>query len=421
MYAHGMSESDIQAMMEGGSLRYIWLGATHMLTGYDHLLFLFGVIFFLTSFRDIVKFITIFTIGHSITLIFATFMGISANYYLIDAVIAMSVIYKGFDNNKGFENYFGTKSPNLLLMVFMFGLIHGFGLSTRLQLLPLGEQNWEMLWKIISLNIGVEIGQIIALVLIGTVPEKAQAAKKLRLGMIASSPSKMIKRFSPLMKYLKSQGIPTGRIVVAKTTKKMIKLFKTGKVDFMFESAYSVIQIMDATKAVPILIREKKGVRVYNSVIFVKKSSSIKRLRDLKGKVITFEDPTSTSSYLLPRGILENAGLTLEQSRRPIVGKVAYYFSKDDVNTIAQVKAGRRAKAGGIKRTALKGKSGFRMLKPQSVYVPRHIVLVRKGVSYKKLKKVLLSMKRDSKAKKVPITGTAKDLNYNTVYSYTLD
>ena len=165
MYAHGMSESDIQAMMEGGSLRYIWLGATHMLTGYDHLLFLFGVIFFLTSFRDIVKFITIFTIGHSITLIFATFMGISANYYLIDAVIAMSVIYKGFDNNKGFENYFGTKSPNLLLMVFMFGLIHGFGLSTRLQLLPLGEQNWEMLWKIISLNIGVEIGQIIALVL----------------------------------------------------------------------------------------------------------------------------------------------------------------------------------------------------------------------------------------------------------------
>lgn len=159
-----MSESDIQAMMEGGNLRYIWLGATHMLTGYDHLLFLFGVIFFLTSFKDIVKFITIFTIGHSITLIFATFMGISANYYLIDAVIAMSVVYKGFDNNKGFENYFGTKSPNLLLMVLIFGLIHGFGLSTRLQQLPLGEQNWEMFWKIISFNIGVEIGQIIALI-----------------------------------------------------------------------------------------------------------------------------------------------------------------------------------------------------------------------------------------------------------------
>ena len=164
-YAHGISESDIQAMIEGGNLHYIWLGATHMLTGYDHLLFLFGVIFYLTTTRDIIKFVTIFTIGHSITLIFATFMSINANYYLIDAVIAVSVIYKAFDNNKGFENYLGVKSPNLLMMVLLFGLIHGFGLSTRLQQLPLGEQNMDMLLRIISFNIGVELGQIIALAL----------------------------------------------------------------------------------------------------------------------------------------------------------------------------------------------------------------------------------------------------------------
>lgn len=163
--AHGISASDMQAMIEGGNLRYIWLGATHMLTGYDHLLFLFGVIFFLTSIRDIIKFVTIFTIGHSITLIFATFMSINANYYLIDAVIALSVIYKAFDNNKGFQNYLGVKSPNLLVMVLLFGLIHGFGLSTRLQQLPLGEQNFDMLMRIISFNIGVELGQIIALAL----------------------------------------------------------------------------------------------------------------------------------------------------------------------------------------------------------------------------------------------------------------
>ena len=163
VYAHGISAEDMQAMTDGGNLHYIWLGATHMLTGYDHLLFLFGVVFFLTSTKDIVKFITVFTIGHSITLIFATFMGISANYYLIDAVIALSVIYKAFDNNKGFQNYLGVKSPNLLVMVFIFGLIHGFGLSTRLQQLPLGEQNFDMLLKIISFNIGVEIGQILAL------------------------------------------------------------------------------------------------------------------------------------------------------------------------------------------------------------------------------------------------------------------
>jgi hypothetical protein len=163
-FAHGISEDVRQAMIEGGSLRYIWLGAEHMITGYDHLLFLFGVIFFLTTFKDIVKFISVFTLGHSITLIFATFLGITANYWLVDAVIALSVCYKGFDNNEGFQKYFGMKkAPNLLMMVFIFGLIHGFGLSTRLQQLPLGEKGVDMLMKIVSFNIGVEFGQIAAL------------------------------------------------------------------------------------------------------------------------------------------------------------------------------------------------------------------------------------------------------------------
>ncbi len=162
--AHGISQADAQAMIDGGNTQYMWLGATHMLSGYDHLLFLFGVVFFLTSFKDILKFITVFTIAHSLTLVFATFMGISANYYLVDAVIALSVIYKAFDNNKRFESYLGVKAPNLLLMVFVFGLIHGFGLSTRLQQLPLGEHDVDMLLRILSFNVGVEFGQIIALV-----------------------------------------------------------------------------------------------------------------------------------------------------------------------------------------------------------------------------------------------------------------
>lgn len=163
-FAHGISEDAKQAMIEGGYLQYIWLGAEHMITGYDHLLFLFGVIFFLSTFKDIVKFISIFTLGHSITLIFATFMGITANYWLVDAVIALSVCYKGFDNNQGFQKYFGMKkAPNLLMMVFVFGLIHGFGLSTRLQQLPLGEKGTGMLMRIISFNVGVEFGQIAAL------------------------------------------------------------------------------------------------------------------------------------------------------------------------------------------------------------------------------------------------------------------
>ena len=161
--AHGISEADKQAMLAGGNLRYVWLGATHMLTGYDHLLFIFGVIFFLTGFRDIVKYITIFTLGHSITLIFATVFGISANYFLVDAVIALSVCYKGFDNLNGFKKFLGRPSPNLLLVIFGFGLVHGFGLSTRLQQLPLGDSGLVM--RILSFNVGVEIGQIVALVI----------------------------------------------------------------------------------------------------------------------------------------------------------------------------------------------------------------------------------------------------------------
>ncbi len=158
---HGMSEADKAKAMEASNLDFIQLGASHMITGYDHLLFLFGVIFFLTKFNAIVKFVTAFTIGHSITLLFATLYHIQANYYLIDAVIALTVIYKGFDNLDGFRKYLNVNSPNLLLMVFVFGLIHGFGLSTRLQMLPLPEEG--LVLKILSFNLGVELGQIAAL------------------------------------------------------------------------------------------------------------------------------------------------------------------------------------------------------------------------------------------------------------------
>lgn len=159
--AHGISESDKAALLSGGTIQYLWLGASHMLTGYDHLLFIFGVIFFLTGFRDIVKYITIFTVGHSLTLVFATILGITANYFLVDAVIALSVCYKGFDNLDGFKKYLKMPSPNLLWVIFVFGLIHGFGLSTRLQQLPLGETG--LIMRILSFNVGVELGQITAL------------------------------------------------------------------------------------------------------------------------------------------------------------------------------------------------------------------------------------------------------------------
>ncbi|RYE04672.1 MAG: HupE/UreJ family protein, partial [Sphingobacteriales bacterium] len=105
-----MSTEDQIKIINAGYLEYMRLGAKHMLTGYDHLLFLFGVVFFLTRFNDILKFITAFTIGHSITLVFATLLGINANYYLIDAVVALTVCYKAFDNLDGFKKYLQVNS-----------------------------------------------------------------------------------------------------------------------------------------------------------------------------------------------------------------------------------------------------------------------------------------------------------------------
>lgn len=160
--AHGVSAGD-QATLAGGGLgAYVYVGAKHMITGYDHLLFLAGVVFHLAGPRDIVRFITVFTVGHSITLIWATYFEIRADEHLIDAVIALSVLYKGFENLGGFRRYFGAAPPPLLSMVFAFGLIHGFGLSTRLQSFDLGAGSF--LAKILCFNVGVELGQVLALV-----------------------------------------------------------------------------------------------------------------------------------------------------------------------------------------------------------------------------------------------------------------
>lgn len=103
LYAHELTAADQQTALEGGNLEYLRLGAVHMLTGYDHLLLLFGVMFFLTAFGDIVKSITAFTIGHCGTLLGATLMHVQANYFLVDAAIALTVCYKAFDNLDGFR------------------------------------------------------------------------------------------------------------------------------------------------------------------------------------------------------------------------------------------------------------------------------------------------------------------------------
>jgi hypothetical protein len=161
--AHGVSGKDavyLQGLDGRAVVPLMYLGAKHMVTGYDHLLFLVGVIFFLYRPKDVLLYVSLFTIGHSITLLLGVLGGIRANPYLIDAVIGFSVAYKAFENMDGFRRFFGVQ-PNTRAAVLVFGLFHGFGLATKLQEFELSPNG--LVANIVSFNVGVEIGQGLAL------------------------------------------------------------------------------------------------------------------------------------------------------------------------------------------------------------------------------------------------------------------
>jgi HupE / UreJ protein len=159
----GRDQAFVRKTHEAAPGPFIYLGAKHMVTGYDHLLFLLGVIFFLRRFREIVLYVSLFSLGHSITLLTGVLFGFGANAFLVDAVIGLSVIYKAFDNLRGFESLFGWR-PDPRWMVLGFGLIHGLGLATKLEQLQLNREG--LVINLVSFNIGVELGQLIALSLI---------------------------------------------------------------------------------------------------------------------------------------------------------------------------------------------------------------------------------------------------------------
>jgi hypothetical protein len=163
VHAHGVSGKDalfLQSIQGPAIGPLMYLGAKHMVTGYDHLAFLIGVIFFLYRLKDIVLYVSLFTIGHSLTLLAGVLAGLRANPYLIDAIIGFSVVYKAFDNVDGFKRFLGFQ-PNARAAVLIFGLFHGFGLATKLQDFALSPNG--LVANIVSFNIGVEIGQVIAL------------------------------------------------------------------------------------------------------------------------------------------------------------------------------------------------------------------------------------------------------------------
>ncbi|EPM8778369.1 HupE/UreJ family protein, partial [Escherichia coli] len=139
---------------------FIYLGAKHMVTGYDHLLFLFGVIFFLYKMRDIGLYVSLFAIGHSTTLLIGTFFDISVSAYLIDAIIGLSVVYKALDNLGAFQRWFGFQ-PNTKMATLIFGFFHGFGLATKIKEFEISPDG--LFVNLIAFNVGVEIGQLLAL------------------------------------------------------------------------------------------------------------------------------------------------------------------------------------------------------------------------------------------------------------------
>jgi len=161
--AHNVSRGDarfVEANQGAAIGPFLYLGAKHMVTGYDHLLFLVGVIFFLYRLKDVIQYVTLFTIGHSVTLLAGVLGGIHANAHVIDAIIGFSVVYKAFDNMGGFQQVLGFQ-PNTRIAVLIFGLFHGFGLATKLQELALAKEG--LVTNIVSFNVGVEIGQALAL------------------------------------------------------------------------------------------------------------------------------------------------------------------------------------------------------------------------------------------------------------------
>jgi len=165
-FAHGVTQGDKGYIAETNGVHiipFLYLGAKHMMTGYDHLLFLFGVVFFLYKLKDVSIYVTLFAVGHIITLLGGVLFEIHFNPYIIDAIIGFSVVYKALDNMGAYQRWFGVQ-PNTKAATFIFGLLHGFGLATKILDYEISKDG--LLANLIAFNVGVEIGQILALIAI---------------------------------------------------------------------------------------------------------------------------------------------------------------------------------------------------------------------------------------------------------------
>ena len=161
--AHNVTPGDagyIQEIWGVNIIPFMYLGAKHMVTGYDHILFLFGVVFFLYKMKDVGIYVSIFAFGHSTTMLAGVWFGWGINAYIVDAIIGLSVVYKALDNLGAFQRWFGFQ-PNTKAATLIFGLLHGFGLATKIQEYEISADG--LIANLVAFNVGVEIGQLLAL------------------------------------------------------------------------------------------------------------------------------------------------------------------------------------------------------------------------------------------------------------------
>jgi len=168
-HAHGVADGDKGYIQNSSGVLvvpFVYLGAKHMVTGYDHLLFLFGVVFYIYRLKNVATYVSLFAIGHSATLLLGVMTKVSVSAYLVDAIIGLSVVYKALDNLEAYRRWFGVQ-PNTKAATFVFGLFHGFGLATKILDFDMAPDG--LLANLVSFNVGVELGQLLALsaILIG--------------------------------------------------------------------------------------------------------------------------------------------------------------------------------------------------------------------------------------------------------------
>lgn len=165
-YAHGVAEGDkgyIQEIYGVHLMSFVYLGAKHMITGYDHILFLLGVVFFLYRMKHVAIYVSLFAIGHSTTMLAGVYFGWNVSSYLIDAIIGLSVVYKALDNLGAFQRVLGFQ-PNTKIATLIFGFFHGLGLATKILEYEIAQDG--LLPNLLAFNVGVEIGQLLALSII---------------------------------------------------------------------------------------------------------------------------------------------------------------------------------------------------------------------------------------------------------------